>query len=287
MTKRISKYKLLRYYKQDLFGTLRLLEIYVRKITPNDAIFYSLVSKYLKKKENGLLSSKSKFSLKQRLTRWIRTFKELKFNKQIIKKRIEYRKGKFRRRRREKFHYRVDIGEPGRKRRKMTLFSKRLFNRHKIRFSCSLMSLSTFRSYIKSSLRFNKLFLSFNRYLETRLDFFIKRINLPFFSIQSIRQFINHGNVLVNGKVCNIQSFHLKLFDIVSLIDKETIYSLLCYLIRRRKIDFHLSNIPKYIEINFRIYSAVLLYYPKTSEIPMFPFINNNRAVISGKRFKG
>lgn len=289
MTKRISKYKLLKYYKKDLFGKLRLLEVRVKKFIPNVAIIESLREKASRKKKRlGYLLPSLKPIPKQ-IKKNLRKYKEIKFNKQRVKEQIDYKRERRLNRtysKREAFFYRVDIGKPRKKRRKLSLFAKRLFARHKLRFSSSLMSLKTFRRYVSVSKKYNKLFKAFNRFLESRLDFFLNRINFPALSIQHIRQQINHGFILINGTICRLHGYHIKPFDIISVLDKQSIFYYLKNL-KKFKVDFHIANIPKYIEINFRIYSAVLLYHPATYEIPMSTFINYNRSVITGKRFKG
>ena len=282
MTKRnLRKYGLLNFYQNDLFGELVSKDgiINIKNKNYNTEIYnYYDKSKFSSKKINKRLERPKKYNSSFRI------FKKIKVNRRLLEIRNEtalkkaYVK-KFKRK--EGFYYRVDIGKPKKKHRRISNFAERLLIRHKVRLFASQMSVKQFRSYLKIVPHFNKLFLMFNKFLESRFDFFVKRCNFVMSSRQG-RQLINHCHFLINGNICNIQSLRLNPFDIVSIINKEN------YFFDIKKFNSKVFlNIPSYIEINFRILSAVLLYYPQSNEIPYSNKINMNFAVTTGKRFRG
>jgi len=166
----------------------------------------------------------------------------------------------------------------------MTNFTVRLLLRHKIRFFFSSMSVKQYRLYLKKVPTYNKFFYMFTKFLESRLDFFLRRVNFIVYARHS-RQLVNHCNFAINGIICNKSNRQLKLFDIVSPINKHIFWYRTFYLMIRG-FKFIFANIPSYIEINFRIMSAMLIYIPNTKKIPLFPYINTKHAITTGKRFK-
>ena len=101
-------------------------------------------------------------------------------------------------------------------------------------------------------LRLNKKVIFLNN-LEKRLDVTLMRSHFAS-SIRSSRQFIAHGNVLVNGKIQTKKSFLLKKGDKITFKDpvKKIINSNLIY-----------SSLwpipPKYLELNCKIFSIVVI----------------------------
>lgn len=249
MTKREKrKYKLLNFYEEDFFGNLVL----------KDPISEETIYKgYKNLKINNVLFDKME---------------------EKVEKRIYYKKhGK-----RQEFYYRIDIGKPKRFKRRLSIFGKRLKLRQKVRKFASQMTVRQVRTYVKKSVKFNKLYITFLRFLETRLDFIVYRMNFVDNSREG-RFLINHGNFLINGKQSRFGSHKVKNFQVVSVLDKNLFYEKIIGRLENFKIFI---NTPVYIEINFRILSGVFIFSPNSQQIP-YPSKMKSEIIASiGKRFK-
>lgn len=106
------------------------------------------------------------------------------------------------------------------------------------------------------------------RLLEQRLDMIILRLHWTQ-SIFESRQFILHGHVLVNGKLVTYPSYIIQPGDIIQ-IKQTSIKAVLKKLTTALKTS--LKNIgvdvPNYLEVNYNVMSAILLYIPNMEEIP-------------------
>jgi small subunit ribosomal protein S4 len=250
MTKRSKrKYQLLNFYEEDFFGTLVLKD-----------------PKYSETYWEG--------------------YKNLKINNILLEKieeRVERRLYFKKHGKRQEFYYRIDIGKPKRKRRRLSIFGIRLKFRQKIRKFASQMNVRQFRMYIKKSLKFNKLYLIFLKYLESRLDFLIYRMNFVNNSREG-RFLINHGNFLVNGKQTFFPSQQIESFQIITVLNKNFFYKK----ILENILNFNFFiNIPLYIEMNYRILSGVLIFIPMGNQIPYPSKMKSEIFASIGKRFKG
>ncbi len=249
MTKRYRrKYKLLSFYEEDFFGRL------VLKDPINEKDFFE---GYKNLKVNKLLLEKVE---------------------EKVERRIYFKKHG----RKEQFYYRIDVGKPRRSKRRLSIFGSRLKLRQKIRKFASQMTVRQFRSYIKKSSSFNKLYIAFLKFLESRLDFLVYRMNLVDTSLQS-RFLINHGNFIVNGIQCFFPSYSLKNFEIVSVLNKQIFYDRINENIKQFKIFI---NTPLYIEINFRILSGMIIFAPTSRHVPYPSKFKSEFMSSIGKRFK-
>lgn len=249
MTKRLKrKYKLLNFYEEDFFGKLVLQDpLYVDNYWQG----------YKNLKINNILIEK----IEER-----------------VEKRLYFRKhGK-----KQEFYYRVDIGKPRRKKRRLSIFGLRLKLRQKIRKFASQMNVRQFRMYVKKSTRFNKLYLTFLRLLESRFDFLIYRMNFVYTATEG-RFLINHGSFLINGKPSFFPSQQIKNFQIISVLNKDFYYNIL--LDRILNFKFFI-NTPVYIEMNYRILSGILIFMPSKYQIPYPSKMNAEIFASIGKRFK-
>lgn len=250
MTKRHKrKYKLLNFYEEDFFGSLVL-----KDPLSEDTLWKG----YKNLKINNILFDKMEEKMERKM---------------YFKKH-----GK-----RQEFYYRIDIGKPKRFKRRLSIFGTRLKLRQKVRKFASQMTVRQFRTYVKKSSKYNKLFLTFLKFLETRLDFIIYRMNFVETSREG-RFLINHGNFLVNGKQSRFASYRIKNFQIVSVLDKELFFKKFIERLENYKIFI---NTPAYIEINFRILSGVLIFLPKSQNVPYPSKMRSEVLASVGKRFKG
>jgi len=119
-------------------------------------------------------------------------------------------------------------------------------------------------------------------FLESRLDCIVHRLGFAP-TIPSARQIVNHGHVLVNGKLVNIASFLCTTDDIITIKERNKSKKLLSSnfniqqqkrtLIQRRmkrinltKSRFH-SLLPKHLEINTETLLAKVLSVVKRKDI--------------------
>lgn len=109
--------------------------------------------------------------------------------------------------------------------------------------------------------------------LEARLEVILYRANF-FISILEARQAIIHKHVLVNGYVINKPHYIIKIGHIITLntfVNNILKYKLLAKILLQKQI---LINYPPYLEVNYRLFSIMLIKNPETFEVP-FPFLLN------------
>jgi small subunit ribosomal protein S4 len=96
--------------------------------------------------------------------------------------------------------------------------------------------------------------------LERRLDIVIFRLYFAS-SIFNAKQLIQHGKILVNGKVITIKSYQVKNGDLIE-IDKSIENN-----VKQNIENANYHFIPKYLECNFKLYKGIFLYDPKVEDI--------------------
>jgi len=172
-----------------------------------------------------------------------------------------------------KFLYKTISEEKEFKRKKRTMKINNYLNGLKLRrFYGSLGKREFKKTLRKASLTVNILGRSFVYFLESRLDVVLYRANF-FSSIMAARQQINHKKVFVNGKVVNKPGYRLFINDIVTLENPIPIYIKLQQRLLKNKL---LINHPNYLEVNYKIGSAILTKIPTNEEVPYPFFINLN-----------
>jgi ribosomal protein S4 len=284
MSKRLkNKYKIIKFYKEDLWGKL-LINVY-KPVKVNKVILQKSVKKFRFKLQVSNIKSrlKSLFKLNERFKPVVKfigsKYKRKKYNKMLYKrfkknKNLRYFKYKQvlkdhikiykNTRAKPSFNFRTDIGQPLGKFKKLTFYAKKLKNRHKLRkFFSGTISIKQLRYYIKKAHNYVSLSLFFLKLLELRLDAFVYRLNLTQ-NGPEIRQMINHGNFMVNGKQIFFSNYQLNLFDVFSIKKKKLFFKKLLNIIKKKKLFF---NQPKYFEVNFRILSIIYYINPIPEDI--------------------
>jgi len=161
------------------------------------------------------------------------------------------------------------------------MFAKRLKTRFVVRKFASEMTVRQFRGYIKKATRGSFLFLKFLSLMERRIDIIVFRLNFFQTSAQA-RQAINHGNILLNGKICLFPSTQVKFYDIISVANKPLFYNNLLKFFKSKLI---FRSLPSYLEVNYRIMSGTFLFFPKQSKIRYPIKIKPNLLTSIGKKF--
>jgi ribosomal protein S4 len=283
MSKRITKkYKLLKFYQEDLWGKLAL-RVSFKKIKIN-RIFHEIFREKnafkselvkerdrLKKKFGIDKPFSSDLQRKKQNTLFRLAFQE--FSKSLRK--IHFRAS---------FNFRTDKGKPKRKIRRLTHFARSLKNRHKLRkFSTESMNVRQFRRYLKKARKSKSVFIQFFRLLETRVDTLAFRLNLGN-SSGEIRQLVNHSNFLINGQIVSFPTQTIDIFDVFSVKNKEFFYKSSLSLFKKGMIIF---SLPFYLEVNFRIMSAVIHVWPLPYKVPYLIKIYARLLVAAGPKMRG
>ena len=109
--------------------------------------------------------------------------------------------------------------------------------------------------------------------LEQRLDALIYRAKfVP--TIFSARQFVNHGHILVNGKMVNIPSFRVREGDVVELKSKSKQLNIVLEAIALAERD-----IPEYLDVDQSKMTAKFVRIPKLEDIPYAVIMEPNLVV--------
>jgi small subunit ribosomal protein S4 len=277
MSKRlIKKYKLLKFYQEDLWGKLAV-RLSFKKVKIN-RLFHDIFQeknafrKDLLKERDRL---KKKFLVDEPFSSDLQRRKRNSLFRSAFQELVKnLRKIYFR----ASFNFRTDKGKPKRKTRRLSNFARRLKNRHKLRrFSTESMNVRQFRNYVRKARKTNAVFLQFFRSLETRIDTLVFRLNLAKTAGEA-RQLVNHRNFLINGQSVAFSSESINMFDVFSVKDKSFFYKKSLDLFKKNLILF---SVPSYLEVNFRIMSAVIFMWPTSSKVPYTRKIDA-RSLVSG-----
>lgn len=314
MTKRINqRYSLLRRYKYDVFGRIAVQGFRKKWLEKSQKykVYFRNV-KIIQRRIKERLSEKVQRKKRKKLLYKIKGKGGKKSLKGFMGTKQLYHRN---------FFYRVDIIKLSPRRKKKTLFGKLLRRRHKLRLFGSQMGVRQFRSYLKKSSKSSRMLKKFIELFESRLDIFLYRLNWVWNSLKG-RQDINHKNFTINGRVSIFPSQHIKLFDMVSVVNYQWFYRFFKERVRRslalikkklskNSVNFLLSkkrkyynsprimnkkkkfvlgeifySTPSYIEVNLRTFTAMFVYNPSPDEI-FFPFkVKKSKLPGISKRFK-
>ena len=98
--------------------------------------------------------------------------------------------------------------------------------------------------------------------LESRLDAIVYRAKfVP--TVFAVRQFVNHGHVMVNGKKVDIASYRVKPDDVVTVKEKSRSMALVIEAQTSSERD-----VPDYLELSDRSFSARYVRVPELSDVP-------------------
>jgi small subunit ribosomal protein S4 len=280
MSKRLDKkYKLLKFYQEDLWGKLALRISF--KKTKINRLFHEIFReknafKSELAKERDRLKKKfrvdepfsSDFQRRKRNALFRTAFSE--FVKNL--RRIHFRAA---------FNFRTDKGKPKRKIRRLSRFARRLKNRHKLRkFSTQAMNVRQLRNYIRKSRKTRVVFIQFFRFLETRVDTLAFRLNFVQSSGEA-RQLVNHRNFIVNGNIVGFPTKSIDIFDVFSVKDKQFFYDRSLNLFKKGLVIF---SLPAYLEVNLRIMAAIIYVWPTPSKVSYVRKIDARLLASAGPR---
>lgn len=297
MIKKINKYtlKFCRFYEEDVFGKFAIRPKRSHKVLN---VIYSELLRYNKNLRNLYkLYIKKFFLLRKKLQSLHKLLVSGDFNpKNKQNKYYIYNKfrdaillvvaslkenQKFFNINEGKFNYRVDIGKPSRKKRKVTKFSLRLLTRHKLCGFSGKIPVYQFKKYVNENRNYKYFSMNFLFNLESRIDTILYRLNFSN-SPGFIRQFIKHKGVLVNNKLITTPSFQLSLNDSLSFVDKKDAFNKIYFNFIKRLV---FMSLPVYYEVNFRLMVVKFILVPRLDMI-FYPFqIDKLRLSSFGKHF--
>ena len=109
--------------------------------------------------------------------------------------------------------------------------------------------------------------------LERRLDAVVFRLKFAP-TVFSARQLVNHGHVLVNGKVVNKKSYQVNDGDEISLLQTSQNIPMIIQTLSSNERD-----VPEYIQTDNKNKTVKLVRIPKFSEVP-YPIVMEPNLVI-------
>lgn len=280
MSKRLTrKYKILKFYQEDLWGNLAV-RLSFKKVKINRLFHEIFREKNVFKSE--LARERDRLKKKFRIDEPFSSDLQRRKRNNLFKKAFQqFVKNLKRIHFRAPFNFRTDKGKPKRKRRRLSRFARRLKTRHKLRkFSTQSMNVRQLRNYIRKSRRSNAVFVKFFRFLETRADTLVFRLNWAYSSGEA-RQLVNHKNFIINGQSVSFATENIDMFDVFSAKNKSFFYDKSVKLFKQGVVIF---SIPAYLEVNFRIMSAVIYRWPVPSQISYTRRIDGKLLISSGPK---
>ena len=136
-------------------------------------------------------------------------------------------------------------GQHGMARKKRSEYAIRLEEKQKLRFNYGVSEKQLIR-YVRKARRATG---STGQYLlqllEMRLDNTVFRLGMAG-TIPGARQLVNHGHILVNGKVVDIASYQCRPGDVITVKDKEASKNLV-----KANMEYPgLANLPSHLEFD-------------------------------------
>ncbi|MEO1093656.1 MAG: 30S ribosomal protein S4 [Cyanobacteria bacterium J06638_28] len=136
-------------------------------------------------------------------------------------------------------------GQHGQARKKKTEYAIRLEEKQKLRFNYGVSEKQLLR-YVKKARRAGgSTGLVILQLLEMRLDNTIFRLGFgP--TIPAARQVVNHGHILVNGRLVSVASYQCRPGDVISVRDRDSSKKLV-----EANLEFPgLANVPTHLELD-------------------------------------
>ena len=178
----------------------------------------------------------------------------------------------------QRFLYEVYTGEIEFRKKKRYFSSKNYFNKLKFRAFYGKLKVRTFRGFLNVNSKTQNVSAPTTPFFfENRLDILLYRTNL-FSSFFTLKQFIAHNNVMLNGRFLTNKNTVITRGDIITIEPQayQKIYTKFLTNLRKDRI---LTNFPNYLEVNYKIGSFTLIHLPKIDELA-YPFGIKVRSVL-------
>lgn len=136
-------------------------------------------------------------------------------------------------------------GQHGQARKKRSEYAIRLEEKQKLRFNYGVSEKQLLRYVRKARRATGSTGQALLEMLEMRLDNTVFRLGMAG-TIPGARQLVNHGHVMVNGKVVNIPSYQCRPGEVISVRDNERSKRLV-----QQNLEFPgLANVPSHLEFD-------------------------------------
>lgn len=136
-------------------------------------------------------------------------------------------------------------GQHGQARKKKSEYAVRLEEKQKLRFNYGLTEKQLLRYVKKARKAGGSTGLVILQLLEMRLDNTVFRLGFgP--TIPSARQIVNHGHIMVNGRLVSIPSYQCRPGDVITVRDRDASKKLV-----EANLQFPgLANVPNHLELD-------------------------------------
>ncbi|MEW6495593.1 MAG: 30S ribosomal protein S4 [Cyanobacteriota bacterium] len=136
-------------------------------------------------------------------------------------------------------------GQHGQARRKRSEYAIRLEEKQKLRFNYGISEKQLLRYVRRARRATGSTGQSLLQLLEMRLDNTVFRMGMAG-TIPAARQLVNHGHIMVNGRVVNIASYQCRPGDIISVKNTERSKALV-----EQNLQYPgLANLPSHLEFD-------------------------------------
>lgn len=136
-------------------------------------------------------------------------------------------------------------GQHGQVRKKRSEYAIRLEEKQKLRFNYGITEKQLLRYVRKARRATGSTGQSLLQMLEMRLDNTVFRLGMAG-TIPAARQLVNHGHVMVNGRVVNIASYQCRPGDVISVTARERSKRLV-----EQNLEYPgLANLPSHLEFD-------------------------------------
>ena len=153
-------------------------------------------------------------------------------------------------------------GQHGRnRRRKESDYSVQLKEKQKVKYTYGVLERQFRKIFAQAARKKGVTGENLLKFLEARLDNTVFRLGFARTRRQA-RQLVNHGHIMVNGRVLNIPSAQLRSGDIVAMRPKSRNLSLVADSMDRTRKSF------PWLEVDHKILQGKFLDYPTREDIP-------------------
>jgi small subunit ribosomal protein S4 len=153
-------------------------------------------------------------------------------------------------------------GQHGRnRRRKESDYAVQLKEKQKAKYTYGVLERQFRKTFEKAASKKGVTGENLLKFLEARLDNTVFRLGFARTRRQA-RQLVNHGHIMVNGRVVNIPSAQLRGGDIVAMRPKSRNLSLVSDAMERTRKVF------PWLEVDHKLLQGKFLDYPNREDIP-------------------
>jgi len=153
-------------------------------------------------------------------------------------------------------------GQHGRNRsRKESDYAVQLKEKQKAKYTYGVLERQFRKTFEKAASKKGVTGENLLKFLEARLDNTVFRLGFARTRRQA-RQLVNHGHILVNGRVVNIPSAQLRSGDIIAMRPKSRNLSLVSDAMERTRKVF------PWLEVDHKLLQGKFLDYPNREDIP-------------------